>query len=298
MRQWGDAPFMRGGDPTCFDVQHCTSIAISLVMLALLRSGDHLLVADSAYRSTKAFADRLVDFGIQLETYPARSGADIEALIRPETRLIWMESPGTITMEIQDVSGIVEAAKRHGVLTTIDNTWASPLGFSPLEVGVDICLHTCSKYMSGHSDVLMGSVSTRDATLYEKLRGTQSLLGQAPSPEDCYLVLRGLKTMRLRWEDQCSKTLQIAQHLLESPIVDSVYYQALSCSQDHQKWKSQFVGARYLLSLSLKGGNLDGYREFFSALKHFSIGASWGWVHSLVAFHPIHPSYCKHQQAL
>src|SRR3546814_3307008 len=182
-------------------------------MLATLKAGDHLLMTDSAYGPAHDFARHLSQMGVEVERYDPCIGPGIAGLIRPGTRLIWLESPGTVTMEVQDVAGIVREARRRGVPTAIDNSWASPLFFSPLSLGVDLCIQACSKHLGGHSDLLMGSVSTKELALPTAPRALQSTMGQAVSAEDCFLVQRGLDTLALRLETQSAMALRLAGHL-------------------------------------------------------------------------------------
>ena len=262
--------------------------AICLVMLSLLRAGDHLLITDAAYGPARSFAlDVLSGLGVNVELYPPRaSAAELRTRLRPETRLIWMESPGSITLEVQDVRGIAAMAHEAGVLTGIDNTWASPLGLSPLALGVDLCVHACTKYLSGHSDVLMGSISLRSDALYRRVRATQAQMGQAPSAEDCYLVWRGLQTLPLRWQAQCSSALPLAERLRAHGAVNQVFYPALPDSPDHALWAKQYRGPGSLIAFTLRDASLEAARRFFARLHHFTIGASWGGVHSLAAYYP------------
>lgn len=270
---------------------HCVVLpsgqaAIALVMLAVLKAGDHLLITDSAYGPAHDFARHLTGMGIEVERYDPGIGYGIAALIRPNTRMIWLESPGTVTMDVQDVPAIVAAARSRGVRTAIDNSWASPLYFSPLTLGVDLCIHACSKHMGGHSDLLMGSVSTNDTALHGALRGLQATMGQAVSAEDCFLVQRGLETMALRLEAQSEKALRLAEHLQQHPSVREVLHPALSTFSTHQLWRDQFSGSGSLFSLTLPGASLDAYRAMFGAFRHIAIGASYGGLHSLAAFYP------------
>lgn len=261
--------------------------AICGALLALLKKGDHLLMTDAAYGLAKSFAlERLQALGIEVEFYPPRIGADIERLVRPNTRLIWLESPGTVTMEVEDVPAITAVARAHGVLTAIDNTWASPLGFAALAHGVDLCIHACTKYMGGHSDVLMGSIATNDEALYVSLRGLQSQMGLAVSPEDCFLVARGLDTMQVRMERQAASAQFIAQRLAAHPMVRRMLFPALPGAPDHALWARDFKQSGCVMSLQLTDGPYDAYRALFGHLKLFSIGASWGGVRSIAAFYP------------
>lgn len=261
--------------------------AICGALLAVLKKGDHLLMTDAAYGLAKSFAvERLQALGIEVEFYPPRSGTGIERLVRPNTRLIWLESPGTVTMEVEDVPAITAVARARGVLTAIDNTWASPLGFAALAHGVDLCIHACTKYMGGHSDVLMGSIATNDESLYRSLRGLQSQMGLAVSPEDCFLVARGLDTMQVRMERQASSARLIAEQLAAHPLVRRMLFPALPGAPDHALWSRDFKQSGCVMSLQLQDGPYDAYRALFGSLKHFSIGASWGGVRSIAAFYP------------
>lgn len=283
--------------------EHCVlapsgQAAICLTLLCLLRSGDHLLINDAAYGTARAFAlNTLTNLGVQIELYaPRSSSADLAQRIRPNTRLIWLESPGSVTMEVQDVTGIAQMAQQQGVLTVMDNTWASPLGLTPLALGVDVCIHACTKYMNGHSDLLMGSISTRDTKLYARLRAMQAQMGQAPSAEDCYLVLRGLQTMALRWSAQGEATLTIARYLQTHSQVAQLFFPGLPGAPDHALWRAQYRGVGCLVAFVPKAATLPACRAFFSQLRHFAIGASWGGTHSLAAFYPTddfrHRAHC------
>lgn len=283
--------------------EHCVlapsgQAAICLTLLCLLRSGDHLLINDAAYGTARAFAlNTLTNLGVQIELYaPRSSSADLAQRIRPNTRLIWLESPGSVTMEVQDVTGIAQMAQQQGVLTVMDNTWASPLGLTPLALGVDVCIHACTKYMNGHSDLLMGSISMRDTKLYARLRAMQAQMGQAPSAEDCYLVLRGLQTMALRWSAQGEATLTIARYLQTHSQVAQLFFPGLPGAPDHALWRAQYRGVGCLVAFVPKAATLPACRAFFSQLRHFAIGASWGGTHSLAAFYPTddfrHRAHC------
>ena len=275
--------------------KHCVvtpsgAAALMTTVLAYVRAGDHVLLSAAGYSSLVTLADKwLAGLGVEVEYY-APTGADIERLIRPNTRMICLESPGSLTMEMCDVPAIAAIARRHGVLTMMDNTWASPLGFRPLDHGVDFSVEAATKFFSGHSDVLMGSITTNDAGHYAVLRDAQSTFGQQVSPDDCFLVLRGLETLALRLQAQGESTLQIASWLAQHQSVERVWYPPLASDPGHALWQRDFRSKGCLFSLQLVAAGPDAgaetYRAFFGALKQFSIGASWGGVHSLVAFYP------------
>lgn len=272
--------------------RHCVitpsgASALMTVVMGFVRGGDHLLVSAACYGALKTFAEKwLAYMGVDVEIYPPAMGAEIEALIRPTTRMICMEAPGTVTMEMADIPAISEVARRHKVLTMMDNTWASPLGFQPLAHGVDFSVEAATKFFSGHSDVLMGSISMNDAEHYAVLRETQSILGQQVSPDDCFLVLRGLETLALRVQAQSAATLDIAQWLQAQPQVERLLYPPLESDAGHTLWKRDFRTNGCLFSMILKPGPESAFSGFFDTLQHFSIGASWGGVHSLAAYYP------------
>jgi cystathionine beta-lyase len=272
--------------------RHCIiapsgAAALMTTVMGFVRGGDHLLVSAACYGSLKTFAEKwLAHMSIEVELYQPAIGAEIASLLKTNTRMICMESPGTVTMEMQDVTGIVSAAKEHGVLTTMDNTWASPLGFRPLEHGVDFSIEAATKFFGGHSDVLMGSISMNDFSHYEALRETQSILGQQVSPDDCFLVLRGLETLKLRVDAQSASTIRVARFMEKHPLVDRVLYPPLESDPGHALWKRDFKTNGCLFSLMLKPAGEPAFYGFFDSLRHFAIGASWGGVHSLAAFYP------------
>lgn len=272
--------------------RHCIitpsgAAALMTVVMGFVRGGDHLLMSAASYSALKSFGEKwLARMGVDVELYDPSIGAGIEALIRPATRMICIEAPGTVTMEMADVPAIAAAARRHGVLTMMDNTWASPLGFQPLAHGVDFSVEAATKFFSGHSDVLMGSISMNDAGHYDVLRETQFTLGQTVSPDDCFLVLRGLETLSLRVRAQSDATLAIAQWLQAQPQVERMLYPALESDPGHALWKRDFTTNGCLFSMVLTPAPEAAFHAFFDTLRHFAIGASWGGVHSLAAFYP------------
>jgi cystathionine beta-lyase len=200
--------------------------------------------------------------------------------------MICLEAPGTVTMEMPDIPAIVAAARQRSILTMMDNTWASPLAFRPIEAGVDLCVEAATKFFSGHSDVLLGAISMNDHAYYEVLRQTQSTLGMQASPDDCFLVLRGLETLHVRYAAQSSSALDVAGWLQEQALVERVLFPALPGDPGHAIWKRDFAPGGCLFSLMLRPAPDAAYSAFFSALKRFAIGASWGGVHSLAAYYP------------
>jgi len=272
--------------------KHCVvtpsgASALITAVMGFVRAGDHILISDSCYGALKIFArDWLANLGVEVEFYPPTIDAGIERLIKPNTKMICLEAPGTITMEMQDIDAIAAVAKRFGVMTMMDNTWASPLFFRPLEHGIDLSVEAVTKVFGGHSDLLMGSISMLDNAYYECLRETQSILGQAVSPEDCFLVMRGMDTLQVRMNEQSRNTLKIAQWLETHPMVREVMFPALESNAGFALWKEQFKGNGCLFSFILEPAEEAAFGAFFNALKHLPIGASWGGTHSLIAYYP------------
>jgi cystathionine beta-lyase len=257
--------------------------AISLINLALLKTGDHILVPESIYGPNRKLAnDVLRRFGAQVTYYQPTIGSDIAGLIQPNTRLIWCESPGSITMEIQDIPAIAEAAHKAGAIVVMDNTWSAGVYFDAFAHGVDVTMQALTKYVGGHSDLLLGSVTAKDKAIYERLGATQQLLGCAASPDDCSLALRGLKTLSVRLEAIGSSALTIARWLAERPEVELVLHPGLESCPGHEIWQRDFTGSTGVFAFTVhKGMSKEQVLTFVNALKLFKIGYSWGGVTSL-----------------
>jgi len=274
------------------NAQHCVVVpsgqaALMVSVMAFVRGGDHLLISDSCYGALKTFARNwLSQMAVEVEFYPPTIDAGIEALIRPNTRMICMEAPGTVTMEMQDVAAVVAVAKKYGVKTMMDNTWASPLYFRPLDYSVDLSIEAATKMFGGHSDLLMGTISLNNADDYAVLRETQSIMGLNTSPEDCFLVLRGLETFALRLQHQSASTRKVAAWLAQQPQIESVLFPVLESDPGHEIWKKQFSGSGCLFSFIFRPAKEASISAFFNALNLFPIGASWGGTHSLIAYYP------------
>jgi len=279
--------------------------AISLIGLALLKAGDHVSLPESIYGPNRHFASSVLKrFGVEASFYPPTIGqADerqpaaesnltgasaaagpeiIRSLFRPNTRLVWCESPGSITMEVQDVPAIVAAAHSAGVLVALDNTWAAGVYFDALAHGVDITMQALTKYVGGHSDVLMGSVTVNDEALFNRLGSTQQLLGCAVSPDDCSLALRGMKTLAVRLKHIEAAALELARWLADRPEIERVLHPALASCPGHAIWKRDFTGSAGVFSIVFhQEFTKQQVLAFVDALELFEIGYSWAGVTSL-----------------
>ena len=256
--------------------------ANSAGLLALLSPGDHLLMVDSAYEPTRAFCNAmLARLGVETTYYDPLVGEGIADLIRPETRLIFLESPGSLTFEVQDIPAITRIARARGVLTMLDNTWATPLLFPALAHGVDVTMMSLTKYVGGHSDVMMGSLTATKA-VWPKLRSAAYQLGQSVSPDDCALMLRGLRTLEVRIQRQGENALAVANWLANRAEVGRVLHPALPDDPGHAIWSRDFSGTSGLFGFTLKGADEAARTRFIDSLAHFGIGFSWGGYESLV----------------
>lgn len=255
--------------------------AVTIPLLAFLSAGDHLLIVDSVYNPTRRFADTMLKrLGVEVEYYDPHVGAGIAALLKPNTRVVFTESPGSNTFEMQDIPAIAQAAKSVGAIVMMDNTWATPLYFKPLDHGVDISIHAATKYPAGHSDVLMGTVSANAAT-WEQLYETYVTMGCCSGPDDVYQVLRGLRTMGVRLAHHEKSALEIARWLESQKGVAQVLHPALESHPDHALWKRDFGGSSGIFSIVLNGGDQQAAHAFLDALQIFGLGYSWGGYESL-----------------
>ena len=262
--------------------------AIALIYLSFCQAGSHALVPFSAYGPNKSMAEGLMrGLNVVVEPYEPLIGPGIDALIRSNTSLIWCESPGSVTMEVQDVPAIVEAAHARGVSVALDNTYAAGIMFDAFAFNVDVSMQALTKYVGGHSDLLLGTVSARDVSAVEKLGPIYQQLGLAVSPDDCSLALRGLQTLAVRLDVLEQSTLTVAHWLASNPMVDRVLHPALASCPGHDMWARDFTGSTSVFSFVFDNRiNAEQVTDFVNDLEIFKIGMSWGGVNSLAVVYP------------
>lgn len=267
--------------------------ALSTALLSQLSAGDHILMVDTAYGPTRDLCEGLLKrYGVSTTYYDPLIGSGIEALIQPNTRVIFLESPGSLTLEIQDVPAITAIAQKHQIATIIDNTWATPLYFKAFEHGVDIVVQAVTKYLGGHSDVLMGAVIANERT-YRSVRDTAHQTGQFAGGMDIALVLRGLRTLPVRLREHERNALQIAQWFEQQAAVERVIHPALPSHPQHELWKRDFLGASGLFTVVFKPEySPEQINQMIESYQYFGIGYSWGGFESLAL--PVHPNHLKH----
>jgi cysteine-S-conjugate beta-lyase len=258
--------------------------AIALINFAFLGAGGHLLMPESIYGPNRDLADRLLArYGVDVEFYDPLIGAGITQLIRPTTRLVWCESPGSVTMEVQDVPAIVRAARERGVVTALDNTYAAGVHFDAFKHGVDVTMQALTKYVGGHSDLLLGSVTVREHGHYLRLGDAHQLLGLAASPDDCSLALRGLQTLAVRLEQLEHNCLSVASWFSRQKEIAMVLHPALPGCPGHDFWQRDFTGSSSIFSVVFDPRvSKETVIAFIDALELFKLGFSWGGVTSLV----------------
>ncbi|AUT72310.1 cystathionine beta-lyase [Paraburkholderia hospita] len=261
--------------------------AITLVFIALLSPSDHVLVQDSVYGPVRERAEPLLTrLGVSFSYFSASEGVPA-AHVRPNTRLIYAESPSSFFYEVVDLPALATFAREHGILLAADNTWGAGLLYRPLALGADISLQATTKYLGGHSDLMQGAVSTANATLARKLRDTHDALGLSVGADDAYLALRGIRTLAVRLAQHGRNALEVAQYLqAERHAVARVFHPALPDDPGHALWRRDFAGANGLVSFALRHADHDKARAFIDALRLFGIGASWGGYESLALIAP------------
>ncbi|MEM0271700.1 MAG: PLP-dependent aspartate aminotransferase family protein [Thermoprotei archaeon] len=273
--------------------------AEATVALSLLKAGDHVVASNDLYGGTRRlFSKSLAPFGISVSYVDLSDLGILKSAVRTNTRMIWLESPTNPLLRVYDIRAISEFAKSKGIVSVVDNTFASPYFQRPLKLGCDVVVHSATKYLGGHSDVVGGAVMTSNEELYAKLKFNQNAVGAVPSPFDCFLIMRGIKTLALRMEKHASNAQRVAEYLESSDMVNKVYYPGLKSHPDHELASRQMSGFGGMVSADLKGG-VKGVNAFLSALKIFTLAESLGGVESLVD-HPstmTHASMSREEQA-
>lgn len=256
--------------------------AITNAIMSFVKAGDHILMVDNAYEPTRDFCEKILKkFGIETTYYDPLIGAGIEALIQDNTSLIFLESPGSITMEVQDVPSIAKVAHEHGCIVMLDNTWGSGINFRPFEHGVDISVQAATKYIVGHSDVMLGT-ATATEEYWPQLRENSYTLGQCTSPDDLYLALRGIRTLPVRMKQHQESALKVANWLKQRPEVETILHPAFESCPGHEFFKRDFEGSNGLFSFVLNRGNQQALTALLDGMHHFKMGYSWGGFESLI----------------
>jgi len=290
------------GTPTSFDLEEVLAdlegghdavlvpsglAAISVALLSFLKPGDHALIADTVYPPTRSFCDEhLARMNIAVDYYDPHLGAGIETLIQTNTQVIFLESPGSFTFEIQDIPAITKVARDRGVTTILDNTWSTPLFFKSFSHGVDVSVHAATKYLSGHSDVVMGAIICAEHA-WSPVRRTHRHLGQCVGPDDAYVTLRSIRNLSTRLNAHHKQGLALANWLNEREEVAEVLHPGLPGHPDHAVWKRDFLGASGLFSIVLHPKSREAVLDMVNGMELFRIGASWGGFESLMI--PVYP---------
>ncbi len=260
----------------------CGTAAISNAILCFVETGDHILMVDTCYEPTRNFCDVILKkMGVETTYYDPMIGEDIHELIRANTKILFLESPGSVTMEVQDVPTLTKIAKEADMITILDNTWGAGVNFSPFDFGVDISVQAATKYIVGHSDVMIGT-AVSNQRCWDQLREQSYLMGQCISPDDAYLALRGLRTLDVRLRQHEENSIKVANWLAKHPLVDHVRHPALETCPGHAFYKRDFTGCNGLFSFILKTADSKATTELLDGMKHFSMGYSWGGFESLI----------------
>jgi cystathionine beta-lyase len=257
--------------------------AIAMIDFALLKSGDDVLLPENVYNPNRELGRWMADFGITARYYDPLAGAGIADLIEPNTKLVWTEAPGSVSMEVPDLPAICKAAHDKGVLVALDNTWSAGLALRGFDLGVDIIMQALTKYQSGGSDVLMGAVITRERAINDRIAMSHMRLGMGVSPDDAYLVMRGLPSMKVRFEAHDAGARKVAAWLKARPEITKVLHPAFEDCPGHEHWKRDFSGAGGLFSVLFDARYSEGQTDrFVDSLELFGLGYSWGGANSLV----------------
>ncbi|MEZ8294828.1 cystathionine beta-lyase [Vibrio splendidus] len=260
----------------------CGTAAISNAILSFVETGDHILMVDTCYEPTRDFCDTIMKkMGVETTYYEPTIGEGIQDLTKPNTKVLFTESPGSVTMEVQDIPTLARIAHEHDIIVMLDNTWAAGVNFSPFDFGVDISIQAATKYIVGHSDVMLGTAVANEKC-WDQLREQSYLMGQCVSPDDAYLALRGIRTLDVRLRQHAESSLKVAKWLETRPEVDHVRHPALESCPGHEFFKRDFTGGNGLFSFVLKNSNTKATTALLDGMTHFSMGYSWGGFESLI----------------
>ncbi len=258
--------------------------AIAGATTTFLQNGDHLLMADTVYGPSRTrIAGKVLErAGVETTFFDPKLGEGIAGLIKPETKVIFMESPGSLTFEMMDVPAVAAIARDNGILSMIDNTWSSPYLCQPIKLGVDVVIEACTKYIVGHSDVMMGSVTVNNEEHFQELKSMANSYGYHAAPDDCYMALRGLRTISVRMQRHHENAFKVASWLQSRSEILKVMYPALSSDPGHDLWQRDHLGASGLFGVIFADGDWKAAAAMIDNLQYFAIGASWGGYESLV----------------
>ncbi|MEZ9060838.1 MULTISPECIES: cystathionine beta-lyase [unclassified Vibrio] len=260
----------------------CGTAAISNAILSFVETGAHILMVDTCYEPTRDFCDTIMKkMGVETTYYEPTIGEGIQDLIKPNTKVLFTESPGSVTMEVQDIPTLARIAHEHDIIVMLDNTWAAGVNFSPFDFGVDISIQAATKYIVGHSDVMLGTAVTNEKC-WDQLREQSYLMGQCVSPDDAYLGLRGIRTLDVRLRQHAESSLKVAKWLETRPEVNHVRHPALESCPGHEFFKRDFTGGNGLFSFVLNNSNIKATTALLDGMTHFSMGYSWGGFESLI----------------
>ena len=270
--------------------------AVALAIMSICRPGDEIVVTDAVYAPTRAITSKLLkEFKIKTHFYNPESIKSLQSKINKKTKMIFVENPGSNTFEFQDLSKIIKIAKKRKIITAIDNTWGTPFLIKPLNIGFDMSISSGTKYLSGHSDVMLGSLAV-NKKVYERVRFCNKLLGYRASPDDSYLVLRGLRTLDIRLKKHEENTKKIVNFLKKEKKIKEILYPHKKGSENYENWKKYYSGSTGLFSVVINSRNRNSIYKFVNSLKLFGIGQSWGGFESLVLYqsHVIQRVYKKY----
>ncbi|MBY0547166.1 MAG: cystathionine gamma-synthase [Candidatus Obscuribacterales bacterium] len=274
-----------------------SGLAATNTVMNLLSQGDHVVVGDDVYGGTYRIFDKVfARYGVTFTFIDARDPANFEKAIRPETKMLWIETPTNPLLRLADISALAKIARSKKILSVVDNTFASSYLQRPLDLGADVVLHSTTKYLGGHSDVVGGAVITSLEDVYESLKFHQNAVGAVPGPFDCFLVMRGLKTLKVRMEEHIKNAAIIAQHLEKHPAIEKIYYPGLASHPQHELAKKQMHGFGGMVSVVVRGG-LEGARSVLNNTKLFTLAESLGGVESLIG-HPATMTHASIPQAI